>query len=450
MDLLVEDSAIREKDMVQRQLAGKSEDSTGTDIEMDMESESLIQNGSSSNTANEESSSFPIKLDSNVDVEIGAGGTKRKGIKKFFQKVGLQDKTSAKMHILDEARRMRDTYREKNTSKAALITAWDVNAFAEDIEGGGEVNDTESQHSSMTGNEVELNGGMEMEEKKFNTSWMTQFRILLHRSLKNSRSAVLTTVNIVKCVALGILTGFLWFQMPNDETHVRDRGALLFFSSTYWIFEGTFSSIFTFPTERAIIFKERASGSYYLSAYFVSKTLSEMPTRLILPSTFWLIVYWMADINPRVDVFLGTLGCLLISVLAGESYGLLCGAIVMDLEKAMAIMIVISLTSMAAGGFYVENIPVWLSWTKFVSPFKFGYEASQILVFDRDVPCDGSGNLAEFCTGDADYVSSEDVLETLGSEGSVGLNVCILVILTVVPRYLAFLALKSKRGAERS
>ncbi len=457
MDLLVEDSAISEKDMVQKQVeVGNGE----------TETEALIQDGEKEESSK---SSFPIKLDSTVaavDVESGlpdisnpdsdspSSAKGGKGIKSFFRKVStmsIYDKSGTKMHLLDATKQKREEYRGRTIPKAVLITAWDANAFAEDMDGS--VNDTwanGSEHSSLVGNDIDANIATVEEEKKFNTSWMTQFRVLLHRSLKNSRSAVWTSVNIVKALALGVLVGCLWFQMPNDETRVRDRGSLLFFSSTYWIFDGTFQAIFSFPAERSIIFKERASGSYHLSAYFLSKTLSEMPTRLILPSSFWLIVYWMSALNPRVDVFIATLCCILISVLAGESYGLLCGALVMDFEKATAIMIVISLTSMAAGGYYVQNIPVWLTWLKFISPFKFGYEASQILVFDRDVPCDGSGVLAEYCTEGVEYVSSEDVLDTLGSEGTVGMNIGILLALALIPRYLAFLALKNKRGAERS
>ncbi len=458
MDLLVEDSAISEKEMVQKQTQ-ESESEVGNG-EMETEKEALIQYGNSDNKESSPKSSFPIKLDSTqVDVESGlqqneilnsnsnsnSSYKSKKGIKKFFHKSGT------KMHLLDAARKKREEYQGKTTPRAALITTWDADAFAEDMDGTNHTWANGSEDSSLIRSDTDTSGaGAVEEEKKFNTSWMTQFRVLLHRSLNNSRSAVWTSVNIVKAIALAVLTGCLWFQMPNDETHVRDRGSLLFFASTFWVFDGTFQAIFSFPTERAIIFKERASGSYHLSAYFLSKTLSEMPTRLILPSSFWLITYWMANVNPSVEVFLGTLGCLLIAVLAGESSGLLCGALVMDLEKASAIMIVISLTSMAAGGYYVENIPIWLTWLKYVSPFKFGYEASQILVFDRDVQCDGSGTLAEFCTDGVEYVSSEDVLETLGSEGTVGRNIGVMMALVVIPRYLAFLALKNKRGAERS
>lgn len=370
----------------------------------------------------------------------------RVSIKNVLRKISAIN-VNKPIHLLEQTKRTRDEYLTKNTTKAKLINNWNVDGFAQKMEEGRDSLSVSSHSKDGTGIIYE---DLEKPVQKFNTSWTTQFHVLLHRSLKNSRSAILTSINITKSVALGFLTGLLWFQVKNTEATVQDKGSFLFFSITYWIFDGTFAAIFSFPMERTIIFKERASGSYHLSAYFLSKTLSEMPTRLVLPTAFWSIAYWMAGINPRFDVFLSTLGCTLLAVLAGESYGLLCGALVMDFEKAMTVMIVFSLTAMAAGGYYIKNIPAFLQWLKYISPFKPGYEAAQALVFDRDVPCDGSGILAEYCTGDVKAASSEQVLKFLSSEGSVAFNIGILIILAIVPRYLAFLALKNKRGAERS
>jgi len=440
MDLLVEDSAVdsaKEEDQEMTPLIGSDatfpiklspspldgDESPETNTEKPTETKRLsIADGSA--------------VDSSTKPSRGS-----KGIRGLIKKMSTI--TAKPTHLLEVTKNKRDEYLTKKTPRAALINNWDVNAFAERMDDGAD---------SLSASNHSTKDGEENDEKyeKFNTSWSTQFYVLLHRSLKNSKAAILTPINIAKSVALGFLVGLLWFQMPQDELHVRDRGSFMFFAVTYWIFDGTFSAIFTFPMERTIIFKERASGSYRLSAYFLAKTLSEMPTRLILPTMFWTITYWMANINPRVDVFFQSLGCMLLAVLAGESCGLLCGALVMDFERAMTIMIVISLTQMAAGGFYIQNIPSFISWVKYISPFKPGYEAAQRLVFDRDVPCDGSNVLAEFCTGEVKYATSEEVLKSLNSEGTVLFNISILIALVVIPRYLAFLALKTKRGAERS
>lgn len=49
------------------------------------------------------------------------------------------------------------------------------------------------------------------------------------------------------------------------------------------------------PPERAVLNKERATGSYRLSAYFFGKTLAETPLELLLPIMFGSIVYWMVQ-----------------------------------------------------------------------------------------------------------------------------------------------------------
>ncbi len=440
MDLLVEDSAIPTETV--------EEGDTETDGEGDLE--------------NNLTSSFPIKMGNNDETTLqddddvtksilttsstptlnGANKNRFANFSRKFSSMATSTKKGA--HLFDLTKQKRNEYLKLKTPKGRLIASWNVDEFAEKIEGSGcELYETGSMGSDQLNEEME-------KEKKFNTSWSTQFFILLHRSLKNSKAAIWTPLNFFKSVALGLLTGLLWFQVPHDEAHLTDRHSFIFFSITYWIFDGTFTAIFTFPNERDIIFKERASGSYYLSAYFLSKTLSEMPTRLFLPMIFWTISYWMSGVNYSFLVFLGTMGCTLLAVLAGESYGLLCGALVMDFERAMTIMVVISLTSMAAGGFYVQNIPIWLEWVKYTSPFKFGYEASQIMIFDSPVKCDGSGVLAAYCTEGVEYATREQILEFINSEGTIALNIGILLVLIIVPRYLSFLALKAKRGAERS
>jgi hypothetical protein len=44
----------------------------------------------------------------------------------------------------------------------------------------------------------------------------------------------------------------------------------------------------------------------------------------------------------------------------------------------------------------------------------------------------------------------DQVLKFLVSDGMVGFNIGLLVVLVIVPCYLAFFALKGKRGAEHS
>jgi len=345
------------------------------------------------------------------------------------------------------ATQKRSGYMNKSTPRARLITLWDVSRASLEIEQDLENDITAETCDSSVGTNLT---NAEKGEKKFNTSWLTQFQVLLHRSMKNSRAAILTPLNAVKAILLGVMVGFLWFQMEYTEKVVQDRAGYMFFSITFWIFDGTFSALFSFPTERAIIFKERASGSYHLSAYFMAKTISDLPTRLVLPLIYMIISYWMAAANQSFAVFLLTCMCTLTGVLSGESLGLLVAALVMDFEKGMTVLIVFSLTCLVSGGYYVQNVPTFMQWTPYLSPFKYAYHSTTTLIFDHPVPCDGSGILEVICNKDGiTFATPEEVREILSIQGSVVFNVGMMMIMIFVARYLAFLALKNKRGGDR-
>lgn len=328
---------------------------------------------------------------------------------------------------------------KKITPRLRLINAWDREAVAEQIDQEVTEDDERSQKSNVLDS-----------VKKYNTSWLTQYTVLTHRCLKNSRSAIFTPLNLIKSGAIGIVAGLLWFQLENTESNVSNKSAYFFFSMTFWIFDSMFNALSAFPSERTIILKERASASYHLSAYFIAKTTSEAPTRLCLPLIYMTISFWMAGVNPSFTVFIASTCCTLLSVLAGEAIGLCIGASIYDLQKAMAVMTVFSLGLMLLGGFFVKNTPGFISWARYLSPFKYAFDASQRIVFDRSVPCDGSGALSEFCgnsaTGEA---SREDVLKFLDVEGTIAFNVGMLIFLSIFPRYIAYAALRRKKEGER-
>jgi ABC-type multidrug transport system permease subunit len=204
-----------------------------------------------------------------------------------------------------------------------------------------------------------------------------------------------------------------------------------------------------FPAERTVIIKERASGSYRLSAYFLAKTTADAPVRLILPFLYMVVSFWMVGFDSRFSVFIGTIACTLLSVVAGEAMGLFVGAAVYDMETALTVMTVFTLALMLLGGFFVQDIPVFLIWAKYLSPFKYAFDSSLQIVFDRDVPCDGSGDLGELCSDPSDTVTVAELSQFLNIQGSIAFNVLMLLLFCFVPRYLAYVALRLKRGGER-
>lgn len=283
---------------------------------------------------------------------------------------------------------------------------------------------------------------------KYTTSWWTQFKVLTHRALKNSRSAIFTPLNLIKSFALGAVSGLVWFQTDYTEANLNDIRSFFFFTMTFWVFDAMFTALTAFPSERKVILKERASQSYRLSAYFLAKTTADAPVRLILPLIYMIVSFWMAQISNDVSVFFGTMGVTLLSVLSGEALGLFIGAAVYDLQRGLTIMTVYTLFLMLMGGFFVEDVPVFIAWGKYLSPFKYAFDSALRVVFNKDFPCDGSGALPTLCDNQ-DAVSPEAVLEAMGVQGSLAFNVGLLIVLSTVPRYFAYVSLRLKKEADR-
>jgi len=416
MDLLVQDSAIDEE------VDNSDHDDT--------------------NATNADADPSPItsSYKINSDVEASSGNNGPSEIKESNEEKDDQ--------IIGFSKSMQHTRKSMGmTKRQQLIGAWDKEAVAEQIDFIVEQEQTNRMLLDISTQDSKNKN--EQQTSKYSTSWGLQYRTLVHRSLKNSRSAIFTPLNLVKSCALGLISGLLWFQMEYTESRVFDRSSYFFFTMTFWVFDAMFQSFLTFPTERAVVLKERASGSYQLSAYFMGKTTSEMPARLVLPMIYMVISFWMASISTKFSMFLATTFVSLLSVMAGEAIGLFIGATIYDVEKGMTLMTVISLFLALVGGFFVENVPRFLVWTKYMSPFKYSFDASLQLVFDEPVPCDGSGALEGLCKGSDEFATSEDVIAYLGVQGSVGFNVGILLVIGLLPRYLAYIALRSKKEGDR-
>ena len=153
------------------------------------------------------------------------------------------------------------------------------------------------------------------------------------------------------------------------------------------------------PPEAAVLNKERAAGSYRLSAYFIGKTVSEVPLQMILPILFSCIVYWMAGLRPSAwrytplhstpfppppshtqsqqftphqsyRFFLFVV-LIILTAQMGTSLGLVAGALVQNTQTAVVLSTIIILSTMLLGGFYVQNMRVWVRWARWVAFIRY-------------------------------------------------------------------------------
>ncbi|WOG99980.1 hypothetical protein DCAR_0519336 [Daucus carota subsp. sativus] len=258
------------------------------------------------------------------------------------------------------------------------------------------------------------------EKPKWGASWRKQFCILFWRGLKERRHDYFSWLRLSQIVTTAIIVGLLWWQSNGHNAEkLHDQAGLLFFIAVFWGYFPVFTAIFTFPQERAMLNKERAADMYRLSAYFVARTTSDLPLDLLLPLLFLSIVYFMAGLKHSVKAFFLTMLIVFLCIVAAQGLGLAIGAALMDLKKATTLASVTVMTFMLAGGYFVKNVPVFISWLRHIS---FNYHTYKLLL----------------------KVHYEDVIQQMdGMKIDSGLtNICALVAMVFGYRLLAYLYLR--------
>lgn len=216
--------------------------------------------------------------------------------------------------------------------------------------------------------------------------------------------------------------------------------ALIFFFSVFWGFYPLYNAVFTFPQERRMLMKERTSGMYKLSSYFLARTIGDLPLELALPTAFVFIIYWMGGLKPSPIIFLLSLIVILYNVLVAQSLGLAIGAILMDIKPATTLASVTTLVFLIAGGYYVQQIPPFIVWLKYLSYSFYCYRLLLGVQYQENdtYPCFKMGKW-ELCK-----VTDVPAVKSMGLS-HLWVDVWILGLMLVGYRIIAYLALQRLR-----
>ncbi|KAE8709798.1 ABC transporter G family member 25 [Hibiscus syriacus] len=273
------------------------------------------------------------------------------------------------------------------------------------------------------------------------STWFYQFTILLQRSLKERKQESFNTLRVFQVMTAAMLAGLMWWH--SDYQDIQDRLGLLFFISIFWGVLPSFNAVFAFPQERAIFMKERASGMYTLSSYYMARITGDLPMELILPTVFLLVTYWMTGLKPDLVSFLLTLLVLLGYVLVSQGLGLALGALIMDSKQASTIVTVTMLAFVLTGGYYVHKMPSCVTWIKYASTTYYSFKLFINVQY-------GDGEKVSSLLGCSHHgsntVSCKLIDQDIAGQTRPELSVGILILMFVGYRLLAYLALRRIKG----
>ncbi|KAJ4801636.1 ABC transporter family protein [Rhynchospora pubera] len=308
---------------------------------------------------------------------------------------------------------------DKDDFKCALVSAYDTklkNNVKEELE------EVERQFR-----ETEPHNKTE----QWCTSWWNQFRVLLERGLKERRHESFSHLKITHIIIASFLGGIIWFQ---SRRHVQDQIGLIFFIVGLWNYLPVFQALYTFPQEREMLNKERSSRMYRLSSYFIARLVGDLPMELIMPTVSVTITYWMGGLKPTALSYVTFLLITLFSALVSQGLGVAIGAFIMDLRKATTVTSILMGLFMMLGGFYVQKVPQFVAWLKYMS---ICFHMFKLLVLTQFTPAD----TYECAPGQRCSVINLPPVKVVGFEHK-ELNIVLMFVMLVFFRFLAYMALR--------
>lgn len=206
--------------------------------------------------------------------------------------------------------------------------------------------------------------------------------VLSQRNFKNIiRNPILFVGKLAQSMFLAFVCGSIYFQLdtdPDNFQNIYNRDGALFFIALNQFQMAMQGAILTFPSERAVFLKEENSKMYGVGSYFLSKNLSEIPSLLIVPTIFCLLIYWAIAFNTtELEKFaIFWLVCILQAAI-GNALGLLTGSMFSDPKVASSFVPLIFVPMILFSGLFKnqDDYPAWIGWIEYISPYKYAFEA---------------------------------------------------------------------------
>ena len=274
-------------------------------------------------------------------------------------------------------------------------------------------------------------------------AWFHQFSVLLRRSfLENLRSWNVIMTLTVQNIIMALLIGGAFYQIGTDQSSQVRRQPVMFFVV---INQGIFSAlsiINSFPSERLLVLRERAAGTYQVSAYFLAKNIADALIQLPGPIIFSSIVYWMVGFQADAAKFFIFMAFMIMTSMAATSLALMVSALARTTTLSVTILPMVLEVCRLFGGFFLSpaNLPKYFSWIDALSYVKYTYVGVALNELTGLVlTCTNAEKISNRCL----YPTGEVVIESLGlNQLTIGTCFGALFAMIIGFRFIAYLGVR--------
>ncbi len=269
------------------------------------------------------------------------------------------------------------------------------------------------------------------EKNLYGSGFCQGFLALSKRSLLNMKRNPLTLkLRIVMVLIFSFIACSIFWNMQYDQKGLQNRAGFIFFFTVNNFMTIIFGTVLSFPLERGVFLREHANKLYGVLPYYLSKNLTESPIGLLVTFLYGAIVYFLVNMRPGAYyyfTFLCNFTCL---AFFAQSLGFVFGTGFSDLNSALIITQFSVLPAFLFSGFLInqKNMPVWLGWIRFLSPFRYSLEGAMRNEFDDNPLIPDQYNLAKALNLDIGMWNCMIIMVSIG----IGLRILAFFLLRIL------------------
>ena len=207
---------------------------------------------------------------------------------------------------------------------------------------------------------------------------MDQLKYVMQREARMLwRNPQTLKLRVSQTLAVSLLLGMMYWQMPRTQQGLRDRLGLCFFGPGVFGFIGVTSTLLTFPEQRLVFDRERNNNMYYTSVFFMAKFVLQTLEMSVLSLVGGIVIWAMADLD--MEWWLFVLG-MTITMNSFGANGMLLGCFADNNQQAIQLQPLGFQPLLMFSNFMVslDNIPSFIRWFQWLDFLRYVVEAMAI------------------------------------------------------------------------
>ncbi|KAH9905520.1 P-loop containing nucleoside triphosphate hydrolase protein [Fomitopsis serialis] len=289
----------------------------------------------------------------------------------------------------------------------------------------------------------DVNVGADKGRKSNRPGFVKQVVVLTNRAMKNVyRDNGLLLGFLLQVAVIGVMAGLTFFNPPETPAGIQTlktvyyQGVVMFFYLSFILY------IYIDCGQLVVFDREREDRLYDVLPWVCSHLLAFLPINIIAPTLYAIILYFMCgfrhdNLARNLFIFIGN--CIL-QQHGSFAYALLAASIDRNFAQASLIANGLSIAMFLSAGYLIVNLPAYIGWMKWLSPYFYGFRWTAITQFrGRVFSCSGiEGVQRNQCIGDNVLVGLRFNLNTPLWVYPLGIVGFILVVLGMAIALLQF------------